>query len=146
MAARVAQALRPSTKMRRLTAGEASYLTPEARARVEIDRMARRRRLGGAGRRKCQCVTKFGRCGCPQPYYRAEAIEQAVERLRRDSAQRRTARAHPHRCSLTDNIQTAYLNADSTERRLLNQSFFRHLAIDNEDISQQTLENLELGP
>jgi hypothetical protein len=33
---------------------------------------------------------------------------------------------------LTDNIQAAYLNADPTERRLLNQAFFERIEIDTE--------------
>jgi hypothetical protein len=39
----------------------------------------------------------------------------------------------------TDNIQDAYLKADPTERRLLNQAFFEHLEIDNEDVSNDEL-------
>jgi hypothetical protein len=40
---------------------------------------------------------------------------------------------------LTDNIQTAYLNADPLERRLLNQAFFKHFEIDTEDIADDEL-------
>ena len=36
--------------IRRVTGDELAYLTPEARARVEIDRMLDGGRLGGAGR------------------------------------------------------------------------------------------------
>jgi site-specific DNA recombinase len=37
--------------------------------------------------------------------------------------------------SLTKNIQAAYLQADSTERRLLNQAFFKRIEIDSEEVS-----------
>ena len=36
---------------------------------------------------------------------------------------------------LTDNIQTAYLQADTTERRLLNQAFFEYVEVDSEEIT-----------
>ena len=36
---------------------------------------------------------------------------------------------------LTDSIQTAYLQADTTERRLLNQAFFEYLEVDSEEIT-----------
>ena len=39
-----------------------------------------------------------------------------------------------HALQLTDNIQAAYLHADSTERRLFNQAIFETLAIDTEEI------------
>jgi len=44
-----------------------------------------------------------------------------------------------HALQLTDNIQAAYLKADPTERRLLNQAFFEHLEIDNEEIADREL-------
>jgi site-specific DNA recombinase len=44
-----------------------------------------------------------------------------------------------HALALTDNIQTAYLKADDTERRLLNQAFFEYLEIDNEEVAQHEL-------
>jgi hypothetical protein len=37
------------------------------------------------------------------------------------------------------NIQAAYLQADTTERRLLNQAFFDRLEIDTEEIDSHTL-------
>jgi hypothetical protein len=40
---------------------------------------------------------------------------------------------------LTDDIQAAYLQADTTERRLLNQAFFERIEIDDEDITGHTL-------
>ena len=40
---------------------------------------------------------------------------------------------------LTDNIQAAYLQADPTERRLLNQAFFERIEIDSEEINDHTL-------
>ena len=40
---------------------------------------------------------------------------------------------------LTDNTQAAYLQADTTERRLLNQAFFERIEIDTEDITDHTL-------
>src|SRR5581483_3742519 len=40
---------------------------------------------------------------------------------------------------LTDDIQAAYLQADTTERRLLNQAFFERLEIDTEEIDGYTL-------
>ena len=40
---------------------------------------------------------------------------------------------------LTDNIQAAYLNADPTERRLLNQAFFERIEIDTEDATNDQL-------
>ena len=40
---------------------------------------------------------------------------------------------------LTDDIQAAYLQADHTERRLLNQAFFEAIEIDNEEIAGHTL-------
>ena len=41
--------------------------------------------------------------------------------------------------NLTNNIQAAYLQADDTERRLLNQAFFERIEIDREEISGHTL-------
>jgi site-specific DNA recombinase len=40
---------------------------------------------------------------------------------------------------LTNNIQAAYLQADETERRLLNQAFFERIEIDSEEITGHTL-------
>ena len=40
---------------------------------------------------------------------------------------------------LTNEIQAAYLQADTTERRLLNQAFFERIEIDTEDISGDSL-------
>ena len=40
---------------------------------------------------------------------------------------------------LTDNIQTAYLQADTTERRLLNQAFFEYIEVDSEEITASQL-------
>ena len=40
---------------------------------------------------------------------------------------------------LTDDIQSAYLQADDTERRLFNQAFFETLAIDTEEVNDHTL-------
>ncbi len=40
---------------------------------------------------------------------------------------------------LTNDIQAAYLQADPTERRLLNQAFFERLEIDSEEIVGDTL-------
>ena len=39
---------------------------------------------------------------------------------------------------LTDNTQAAYLQGDSTERRLLNQAFFERIEIDAEEITDHT--------
>ena len=36
---------------------------------------------------------------------------------------------------LTDSIQTAYLQADTTERRLLNQAFFEYIEVSSEEVS-----------
>ena len=41
--------------------------------------------------------------------------------------------------NLTYNIQAAYLQADETERRLLNQAFFERIEIDSEEVSGHTL-------
>jgi DNA invertase Pin-like site-specific DNA recombinase len=41
---------------------------------------------------------------------------------------------------LTDSIQTAYLNADPTERRLLNQAIFQRIEIDAEDTTGHELQ------
>lgn len=40
---------------------------------------------------------------------------------------------------LTDNIQTAYLQADTTERRLLNQAFFEYIEVSSEEITSSQL-------
>ena len=40
---------------------------------------------------------------------------------------------------LTDSTQAAYLQADPTERRLLNQAFFEKIEIDSEEITGHTL-------
>ncbi len=44
-----------------------------------------------------------------------------------------------HALQLTDNIQAAYLQADSTERRLFNQALFETIAIDTEEIDGHEL-------
>jgi DNA invertase Pin-like site-specific DNA recombinase len=41
---------------------------------------------------------------------------------------------------LTDDIQAAYLQADTAERRLLNQAFYESIEIDNEEITGHTLQ------
>ena len=41
--------------------------------------------------------------------------------------------------NLTDSIQAAYLQADPTERRLLNQAFFDYIEVDTEEITDHTL-------
>ena len=43
---------------------------------------------------------------------------------------------------LTDNIQTAYRQADTTERRLFNQAFFERLEISSEDVDDHILKPL----
>ena len=75
--------------------------------------------------------------------------EQARIRRQRDAADdllRRHQIKHDailetleHALQLTDNIQAAYLQADNTERRLLNQALFEHFEIDTEEIDQHQL-------
>ncbi len=69
-----------------------------------------------------------------------EQRRAAEELLRRyELNQDQVAQALDMALELTHNIQAAYLNADHVERRLLNQGFFEHLEIDNEEITNDRL-------
>ena|SRR5579862_618933 len=72
---------------------------------------------------------------------RVRAERAAAENLlsRYQLNEEETEKALDTALELTNNIQTAYLNADPLERRLLNQAFFKHLEIDTEEIADDEL-------
>ena len=74
-----------------------------------------------------------------QARIRAEraAAENLLSRYQLSEAE--IERALDAALELTKDIETAYLNADPLERRLLNQAFFKHFEIDTEEIVDDAL-------